>query len=82
MKVRREKEEMDKARKMGNKKKKRNGEDERAGTENEWGREIRKGTIEGPRKRKKERKKSNTKINNECEEVDNINNKNWAKHEH
>jgi hypothetical protein len=36
--------------------KERNGEEERAGTENEGGRWIRKGTIEGSRKRKKERK--------------------------
>jgi hypothetical protein len=38
--------------------KKRNGEEGRAGTENEWGRGMRKGTIEGSKKkeRKKERK--------------------------
>jgi len=52
--------------------KKRNEEEERAETESEGERGIRKVNIEGPRKRKKD---SNAKINNECDEVDAINNK-------
>jgi hypothetical protein len=41
------------------KRKKRNGEEEREGKQNEVGRWIRKGTIEGSRKRKKEKQYKN-----------------------